>query len=480
MSLRPVLVSVFLTIILATPLASANTGERTSLLEIYELAVNNDPAIREARANRDAARERYPQARGQLLPQISLSASYQDAVREGASIGADPDTGQIGLQDFRRDTDTTQIGLQLRQTLFNWGQFQELGQAEAAVAEADALFEAEMQNLAIRVAEAYFDLLAALDEQASARANEEAILRQRERAERRFEVGLIAITDVQEAKAAYDNAVADRIAADRQVSLRREQMREIIGQYPGEILAPEENMPLSLPDPADPEAWVTRAREGNYSVLASRFAMEAAESAVRRARAQHYPTLDLVANVGRTEQRGEDLFDQQDVDSRSIQLQFNLPLYSGGQRMSQTRQARAELERDENRLERTLREAERMTRDAYLGVLSERSRVRALRQAVESNQTALQATEAGFEVGTRTTVDILDARQALFNAQTSYARSRYDFLINTLRLRQATGELGMDDIRQLNALLGADPGEAVEDLEVDTDDMDLEGARPGQ
>jgi outer membrane protein len=470
MSLRPVFASILLSTCLVAGPASGN--DSMSLLEVYELAVSNDPAIKEAEANRDVTRERYPQARGRLLPQISLSASYQDSIREGESIGQDPDTGAIGLQDFRRDTETTQAQLQLRQTLFNWGDFQELGQADAAVAEADALYEAEMQNLAIRVAEAYFDLLAGLDEQASARANEEAILRQRERAERRFEVGLIAITDVQEAKAAYDNAVADRIAAERQVNLRREQMREIIGRYPGDILAPTADMALTLPDPADPEAWVTRAKTSNPNVVAARFAVEVGNKGVKRARAQHYPTLELVANAGRTEARGDDLFDQQDVDSRNVSLQFNLPLFSGGQRVSQTRQARAELRREENRLERTLREAERMTRDAYLGVLSERSRVRALQQAVESNQTALQATEAGFDVGTRTTVDILDARQSLFNAQTSYARSRYDFLINSLRLRQATGELGVDDIRRLDELLGARPGDAVEDLEVDPEDLD--------
>lgn len=472
MSLRPVLASLIL--IVGLTAGTAHADNRMSLLDIYELALSNDPAIKEAEANRDATRERYPQARGRLLPQISLSASYQDSIREGESIGADPVTGDIGLQDFRRDTQTTQAQLQLRQTLFNWGDFQELGQADAAVAEADALYEAEMQNLAIRVTEAYFDLLAALDEEASSKANEEAILRQRERAERRFEVGLIAITDVQEAKAAYDNAVADRIAAERQVSLRREQMREIIGQYPGNILAPTEDMELSLPEPADPEAWVTRAKTSNPNVIAARFAVDVGSKGVKRARAQHYPTLELVASAGRTEARGDDLFDQQDVDSRNISLQFNLPLFSGGQRVSQTRQARAELRREENRLERTLREAERMTRDAYLGVLSERSRVRALRQAVESNQTALQATEAGFDVGTRTTVDVLDARQALFNAQTSYARSRYDFLINSLRLRQATGELGIDDIRHLDRLLGARPGEAVEELEVDPEEMELD------
>lgn len=485
MSLRLFLMALATTGLLAAGNPANSQDDQTmDLKQVYELATENDPAIREARANRDAAHQAWPQARADLLPQLSLSASYSDSTQERLVDRA----GQVPLPPSESNEETTRYAVNLEQTLFDWGRFQALGQAQAEVAAADAEYEAALQDLVIRTSEAYFDLLAALDQLASAEANEEAIERQRDRAQRRFEVGLVAITDVQEAKAAYDQAVADRIAAERTVNLNRERMREIIGVYPGEIAAPVEDMALDLPEPADPMAWVTQAKEGNLDVAAARFNLQAAEKRLSQSRAGHYPTVNLSASyqdtesTGETRIQGQGLTDQDLFESEQTQFSVNLnvPLFSGGRVSAQTSEARSRMLAQTSAVERLRRQAERETRDAYLGVLSERSRVRALNQAVESSRTALASTQAGFEVGTRTTVDVLDARRSLFEAQTGYARSKYDFLLNKLRLRAAVGNLGAEDIQEVNALLGAEPGEAVQDMEVDPEELDTDAARPAE
>jgi len=465
--------------------AQANNDTMT-LLDVYQLAVENDPAIKEARANRDATKQTWPLERADILPQLSLSADFSTGRQEAQR----QTVGEVELPEpIITHSDTTNLSLSLQQTLFDWGRFKALGRAKSEVAAAEAEFETAMQDLVIRTAEAYFDLLAALDEQASAEANEAAIQRQKERAERRFEVGLVAITDVQEARAAYDNAVANRIAAERTVNLRRESLREIIGIYPGELAAPVEDMELSRPDPADPEAWTIQAQSNNLEVIAAQFDLQAAEGRLSEARAQHYPTLNFSASYTDFEQDQDSYIagaphlrepGRSVSDSYNFQLSLNVPIFQGGRVVAQTSQARSRMLAQTSRLERLRRQAERQTRDAYLGLLSERSRVQALAQAVESNQTALTSTQAGFEVGTRTTVDVLDARQALFQAQTSYARSKYDFLLNKLRLKAAIGDLGTADIQEINALLGARPGEFVEDVEVSPDELDTDGAVPPQ
>lgn len=461
----------------------ADGSQSMDLMEIYQLAVENDPAIAEARANRNATRQAWPQARADVLPQLSLTASRGFSETESARQVL----GEVDVDPSVSETERTTYSLSLTQSVFDWSRIQALGRAEAQVAAADAEYEAAMQDLVVRTAEAYFDLLAALDQLASAEANEEAIERQRDRAQRRFEVGLVAITDVQEARAAYDQAVADRIQAERTVNLNRERLREIIGVYANNIAAPVDDMTLTPPEPADPGAWVATARENNLDVVAARFDVQAAEKQLAQTRAGHYPTVSFEASYSDSE--GEE--DSYLVDNPNqvetgfsqsegyeVGLSLRVPIFSGGRVSSQTSEARSRMLAQTSRLERLRRQAERETRDAYLGVLSERSRVRALAQAVESSETALASTQAGFEVGTRTTVDVLDARRALFEAQTSYARSRYDFLLNKLRLRAATGQLGMEDVEEINSLLGAEPGAMVDDVQLDPEDLDTEAAQP--
>ncbi|WP_405236771.1 TolC family outer membrane protein [Lentisalinibacter orientalis] len=435
-----------------------------SLLEVYQRALQSDPLIREAEANRRATEEAVPQARGLLLPQLSASASESRGTAEGASAfqQVSPTGETITVtSDFQDESiETTQWQIELRQTVFRWDQFVGLKQAGKQVARAEADFEAAQQDLIVRVANRYFEVLAAEDALEAAQASKRAIDRQLEQAQQRFEVGLIAITDVQEAQAAYDQAIADEIAAKRQLASSREFLREITGEYLKDLETPGQQLTLETPDPAEEDDWVNTAFEQNLALIAARLNAEIASQEIDSRRSGHYPTLDLVATRSDFDREFErsneggpfnDVFNNQTSDS--IALEFRIPLFSGGRTSAQVREAVHLHRAAREQLQRVARETERQARDAYLGVLAEISRVKALRQALSSAKTALEATEAGFEVGTRTTVDVLDAQQQVFSARTNYRRARYDYLLNVLRLKQAAGILRIQDLEDIDAIL---------------------------
>jgi outer membrane protein len=303
--------------------------------------------------------------------------------------------------------------------------------------------------------------LAAEDTLQSVTTARDAISRQLEQANKRFEVGLIAITDVQEAKAAFDNANAVVIQSKRNLATAHELLRELTGDpFPG-LAKLSESMPLKTPDPENEDQWVKTAMEQNLALTSSRLAAEIARDTISIRRSGHFPSLDLVlSRVGNdfdATQINDGVEGPADSDNTDdqISLQLLFPIYSGGTVQSGVREAVYLHRAARERLERTARETERATRDAYLGVLSELSRVQALRQALESSRTALQATEAGYEVGTRTAVDVLDSRRRLAEAETNYARSRYDYLINVVRLKLAAGILKQEDVVEINQWLTA-------------------------
>ncbi|MCA1799029.1 MAG: TolC family outer membrane protein [Xanthomonadaceae bacterium] len=422
------------------------------LLTVYQAAVENDPLIREALAERNALREARPQSLAGLLPGLEARGSREDTTRDGTQISLLPDNS-LALVDFASDTEVTAYSLVLSQPIFRWDRWVALRQAGDRVAQAEINYEAARQQLIVRVAERYFNVLAAQDNLDFAAANKEAISRQLDQARRRFEVGLIAITDVQEAQAAYDTAVADEIAATRQLAAAREQLREITGDYYRNLAGPATDLALTPPEPANENAWVERALTDNLTLNAQRLSVDIARKEIGRVRAGHYPTIDLNASRGRREATGSNPFDTSNVDTEFLSLNVVVPIFSGGATQSRVRESAYRHEASKSALEREARATERTARDAYLGVQSDISRVRALRQALESNATALQATEAGFEVGTRTTVDVLNARSLTFRARNELARSRYDYLLNTLRLKQAAGALTERDVQQVNALL---------------------------
>lgn len=443
-------------------ITASPTVAAADLLDVYQRALQNDPQIREADANRLASRESKPQALAALLPQLNASGSI--VKNEGGGSRLYPDFDPLGRPTFiNRNTDSeiTSRGyqIQLRQTVFRWDQWATLGRADSQVAQAEADYLAAQQELIQRTAQRYFDVLAAQDTVDAAQATLDAFSRQLEQADKRFEVGLIAITDVQEARAAHDQAAAAVIQAKRQMATARELLRELTGESFDVLAAPLDDLPLKSPVPENEEQWVATALDQNLRITSARLATDIAKQDVRIERSGHMPTVDIVASHSASKDEGEQVVGTSsqpadaDSDGDSIGVQVTFPIYSGGATSSRVRQ-RVYLHRAaRERLERTARETERATRDSYLGVQSEISRVKALRQALESSRTALQATEAGFEVGTRTTVDVLDARRRLFEAQTNYSRSRYDYIINVLNLQVATGTLNKADIEEVNSWL---------------------------
>lgn len=440
-------------------LAMPGVAGAVTLLEIYQQALQSDPLIHEAEARRLASLEARPQARGAYLPQVTATSDYSVTNRSGP-VSFFTESGRVTL-DAEIETDTFGWNFGLRQTLFRWDQIVGLKRANKTVARAMADYEAAQQDLIVRVTQRYFDVLAAEDRLTAIHANRSAISRQLEQAKQRFEVGLIAITDVQESQAAYDQAVADEIAAKRSLATAREFLREITGQYVAELAAPTEKLPLNSPEPNDEAAWVELAFDQNLALVSSRIDEQLARDEISFRKSGHYPTLDLVANKRETETEttvsatGFNSVDNVTNPSDTIGLQFSIPLFSGGATSSRVREAVYLHRASREQLQRVTRETERQARDAYLGVLSEISRVKALERAVESNKTALEATEAGFEVGTRTIVDVLNAQFLHYQSITNYYQSRYDYVLNVMRLKQAAGNLQVQDLERLEPFLEA-------------------------
>ena len=439
--------------------ALPGAAQAASLLEIYQQALQSDPQIHEAEARRLAALEAGPQARGAYLPQLSFGGDYTTSERDGPDVIIDPITEQPISVTATTENDVLRWSFSLRQTLFRWDQIVDLRRADKLIAKAEAVREAAQQDLIVRVAQRYFDVLAAEDRLTSIHADRTAIARQLEQAKQRFEVGLIAITDVQESQAAYDQSIADEIAAKRSLATSREFLREITGEYVPALSAPGDDFPLIAPDPNDEVSWVNLANSQNLNLIASRIDEQLARDEISYRRNGYYPTIELVANTGEQETDttyaapGVAFSDTFTNTSDSISVQFNLPIFAGGTTSSRVREAVYLHRASREQLQRVTRETERQARDAYLGVISERSRVKALEQAVSSSRTALEATKAGFEVGTRTIVDVLNSQFSLYLAITNFYQSRYDYVLNALRLKQAAGTLEVQDLELIDRWL---------------------------
>nr|NOY03874.1 TolC family outer membrane protein [Gammaproteobacteria bacterium] len=411
------------------------------LLDTYRLAQRSDPQLAAAEANYLATSEAKAISRGGILPSLNLSASGSRRIDDTTYLNPLFDK-KIGYNNYG-------YRLELRQTIYRRDNFLQLDEADTRILQAKAEYQAAEQELILRLAKAYFEVLAAQDTLHFARAEKESIARQLEQTQQRFEVGLTAITDVNEAQARYDLVNAQEIEARFRLDDKREALREITGQYPERPATLRKETPLPAPEPADPNAWNKTALEQNLTLRTARLASELAALQVKRSRSNHYPTLDLA--LAHNYSKGGSFVDENTTNS--IGLEFNLPLYTGGSVSAAVRQARHQFDAAKQNLERQHRATEASTRTAYRGVTASIVRVQALKQAVISNQSALDATEAGYEVGTRTSVDVLNARRELFRAQRDYAQSRYDYIIGSLALKDAAGMLSYDDLAQINQWL---------------------------
>lgn len=456
-------------VLVACVLAGA-AADATDLIAAYQRALQNDPQLREAEANRLAAIEAKPQAQSALLPQLSASGAATRERDTGSTTTTVPlvtpgSGGPVQQLSYGVSGQTTtishQYGLTLRQSVFNWSNWKVLQRADAQLAQAEADYESAQQDLVERVAERYFGVLSAQDDLEAQVAALASIDRQLEQAELRYKAGLVALTDVQEAHAERDAGAAAVIESKRQVAAARELLWEVTGESFDALARPADPFQTRNPDPANEEQWVQMALRQNLALVSSRLAADIARENVSVAQGGHAPSVDIVAGRFRNTSNGESLFPDGssaggtavDETARTISLQITFPLYTGGAVSSQVRQAVYLQRAAKERLERVARATERAARDAYLGVQSEAARVTALQQAVSSGGIALEATEAGYAAGTRSAVDVLQARRTWIQARTNYAHSRYDYLINVLKLQQAAGILSEQSLDGVNALL---------------------------
>lgn len=437
--------------LLATaPMAAG--AQTLDLAGAYRLAAENDPAFLAAAADRDAALESVAIARAGLLPSVSL----------GGSAGLERDDVDRPVRLDRSDTYSTfSLTLEATQPLYRPDRTIRLGQARTNEEKAELDHAVKAQQLIERVVERYFGVLQASDDFRFAQTNREAINQQLRQAQQRFEVGLVAITDVEEAKSRFDLASARAIEAENALGNAREAMREVIGEYPEELAPLGEQIPLAVPDPSDIDEWTRTALERNLPVQSASFAVAVARDAIRLAGAAAKPAVDVFGRATASDindrysknDRGGIPSKESRSSSASVGLRLQWPFYTGGRVPAEARQARARHREAAYTQERARREAVRQTRQAYLGVESAIARVGALRQAVVSSRSALEAVDAGFQVGTRTSVDVLDAQRDLFQARNDLAAARYDYIRNALGLRLAAGTLVPADLDTINAWL---------------------------
>lgn len=429
--------------IMITGLLVAPAVCAVDLVGVHDAAVNNDPQLRAAEYRRDASGENTKQAWANFLPSISGSATF---------VEGDSETNvQIpGFIPTDVDTETESYSLRLSQTIYNHANYGQLDQARALVSQADADYAIAYQDFLLRVANRYFSVLTAIDGLTFAEAEEKALQRQFEQAEQRFEVGLTAITDVHEARAGYDIARARVIVARNTLDDAHEGLRELAGRYFEKLEPLKEDLPLVMPTPASSAKWVELALANSPTLLSRQKAADIAEANIKLQKSGHYPTLDLVASISEFNNNKFNVRDDfQNVigtttlenDTTQISLQLNVPIYSGGLITSRSRQAGRQFDAALQDLEAQRRATVRQTQNAFRAVTAGIQQVEAFKQALVSASSALEATEAGFEVGTRTIVDVLLAEQRYFQAQRDYSSSRHTYILDHLRLRNAAGVL---------------------------------------
>ncbi|MEE4172711.1 MAG: TolC family outer membrane protein [Xanthomonadales bacterium] len=441
-----------------TALLVAGPASAVDLIGVHDLALKNDPILQAAAFRRDATGENERQAFAGFLPALSGSANTFRGDDESRIDGR----GLFPDVTRENDIDSESWSLDLNQVVYDQANYERLDLARGQVSQAEAIYQAAYQDFLVRVAVNYFEVLTTQDRVIFAEAEELALQRQFEQAEQKFEVGLTAITDVYEARASYDNARARAIVARNELADAKEGLRQLTGQYFDEVDALQEELPLVDPDPNNIEEWVQTALEFNPFVVQARFATDIADANVRLQRTGHFPTLNLSAGYSDFTNNSIQLTNDigEVIATTSLEAQdfryglvLNVPIYQGGLINSRTRQARFELGAVQQDLEDQQRFTMRETRNAFRAVVAGIEQVQAFGQALISGESALEATQAGFEVGTRTIVDVLLAQQRFYGAARDNSLARHTYILNHLRLKLAAGLLTEQDLRQVNTIL---------------------------
>jgi outer membrane protein len=450
----------------------ASATHADDLMQVYQEARASDPTIAGAQATKLATDENVDQARSQLLPQIGVNLDFTrtrggDAattfVRDPNDASGGPGIPVAGFTDTAHQRS---LGATLSQSILDISRWTALKASRYTADAGAATYDAAQQQLLISVAQAYFNVLTTLDALKFADANEKALARQLEQAQQRFEVGLAAITDVNDAKAQHDQAVASVISDQNAVDTAREAVRQLTNKEPGDFKKLRDDLPLDHPTPDDPKAWVDVALKQNPALSSVAFQVDAANANINTARAGHLPTLSAQLGYSRAAAWGDTRFGNpvggvagfRDFagDPRwgsSISLTLNVPIFTGGFTQSRVRQTIHQRDFAQDQYEFTRRQVEAATRNDFRSVIAGASEVEATKAAVVSAQSSVEATQAGYEVGTRTIVDVLISQQTLLQAQSSYSSARHTFVLSGLLLKQAAGVIEVKDLEAINALL---------------------------
>jgi outer membrane protein len=432
----------------------ATTAGAADLLQIYHDALANDATYASARAARDAGLENLPQGLAQILPTVNATG-FTQANNVDITFRDVANTGAGG--ESRRSGPTSGLNVTLTQPLFNWQNFQVYKEAGFKAAQAEALFGQATQDLIVRVAQAYFDVLASQDSLAFIQGQKVAIAEQLAQAKRNFEVGTATITDTHEAQARFDLATSQEIAAQSDLEIKKRALQQVVGKFPERLEPIKPNIELNPPKPNSMEDWATAASTQSYPVRAQEAVVEIAVREIDRVRAGHLPTLNLVGNAGVTASglsTTATVNTGSDTTNYNIGLQLAIPLYAGGNVSSLVRQAVANREKAQQDLESARRTAALSARQSFLGVTNGMAQVKALEAALVSSRSALDSNKLGYEVGVRINIDVLNAQQQVFSTLRDLSRARYDTVLNGLRLKSAAGTLSDSDVEEINRLLG--------------------------
>jgi outer membrane protein len=407
------------------------------LAEIYNLAKDNDPTLRRSAAQRDAAFEAITSSRATLLPQINLTASYD-----------------IARSDYNgAENNTLAAGINFSQELYQRSSWITLDTAEKSARQADAAYAAQQQNLILRVSTAYFEVLRAQDSLEFVRAEKAAVARQLEQTKQRFEVGLSAITDVHDAQAEYDTVLANEVVSENDLVNSYEALREITGREHTDLKVLDTKTFSASETQESAQQLMELAQTKNLTLLTARISQDIARDSISLASSGHLPSLTLDGGYGYTD-KSESTFDY-DANTFNVGLNLSVPLYTGGDITSQVKQAEFNYVAASEDLEATYRSIVTTVRSSNNNINATIGTIRAYEQSVVSAKSALEATEAGFDVGTRTIVDVLDSTRRLYDANRNLSDARYNYIISVLNLRDATGTLSEQEILDINTGLKA-------------------------
>jgi len=422
-------------------IASQSFAASSDLISLYQHAENYDSGIFSARSAFLAEQE------GENLALAGLLPSFNGRVSAGRT-----NTNNTNESQSDNSYKTLNYAVSLAQPLFNLPSWYTLSSAEQSTLRAKAVYLSAQQNLIIDVASAYFNILREQENLKSARSHEAAVKRQYEQAREQFDVGLIAITDVHEAKASYDSSQTARIRFEGNLTIAIENLSRLTGEYTSELSTLKSDFPITL-DPTDSsEAWVNSAFENNLNIKSADYALKALESQLSSSNSQHLPTLDLNAGYSNSKLTNSNPANNE-AEEGSISLTLNIPIYSGGATQASVRQTRHQVEQAKHLLASAQRQARLETRTEYINIKTNIQTVESLKQNIISRESALEATREGYKVGTRNIVEVLDAERNYFTALKDYANARFDFVESNLRIRRSAGTLNMNDLEILNAWL---------------------------